>query len=122
MHAVSIGKLAGEFRSTRVILDHLGRNNQGTDTEWNDILALAKLPNTVMKFSGLDYSPLKLEQRVRQVFDSFGPDRIIWGGLGMNLPAFAAAKKRLDTLFAFASESDRKKIRGLNAIKLYGWS
>jgi predicted TIM-barrel fold metal-dependent hydrolase len=122
MHAASIGELAAEFRSTRVILDHLGRNNQGTDAEWKDILALAKSPNTVMKFSGLDYSPKKLEERVRQVFDSFGPDRIIWGGLGMNATAFTAARKRLDTLFAFATEADRKKIRGLNAMKLYGWS
>lgn len=122
MHAVAIGKLAGEFRSVPVVLDHLGRNNQGTDAEWKDVLALGKLPNTVMKFSGLEYSPAKLAERVKQVYEAFGPARIVWGGLGMDLPALAASQKRLDELFAFASETDRKSIRGWNALKLYGWS
>lgn len=122
MHARSIHQLAAEFKGTKVILDHLGRNNQGTDAEWQDVLALARLPNTIMKFSGLDYSPKQLAARVKQVFETFGPDRIIWGGLGMDLPAFQKAQQQLNQLFAFASESDRIKIRGLNAKSLYGWS
>jgi len=122
MHAPAIGQLAKGFRSVPVILDHLGRNNQGSDAEWKDVLALGKLPNTVMKFSGLDYSPVKLAERIRQVFEVFGPDRIVWGGLGMNLPSFDLASKRLNELFASSAESERNKIRGLNAMKLFGWS
>jgi L-fuconolactonase len=122
MHAKAIYALSAEFTSTKVILDHLGRNNQGTPQEWRDILALAKRPNTIMKFSGLEYSPKLLAERVRQVFDSFGPERIIWGGLGIDLPSFAKAKQQLNELFAFTTETNREKIRGRNALKLYGWA
>ncbi len=122
LHAPAIQKLATEFKSVKVILDHLGRNNQGTDAEWRQVLNLAKSPNTIMKFSGLEYSPNNLEARVKQVFEAFGPDRIVWGGLGMDLPSFQKANADLDRLFAFTTEANRNKIRGLNAKQLYGWS
>ncbi len=122
VHAKSIHQIATEFKSTKVILDHLARNNQGTDAEWQDVLALADLPNTIMKFSGLEYSPNHLAARVKQVFESFGPDRIVWGGLGMDLTAFQKAQHQLNQLFAFATEADRIKIRGLNAKSIYGWT
>ena len=122
IHARAIHKLATEFKSVKVILDHLGRNNQGTGAEWKQVLSLAKSPNTIMKFSGLEYSPNHLEARVKQVFEAYGPDRIIWGGLGMDLPAFKKASTDLERLFAFTTEANRAKIRGLNAMQLYGWS
>ena len=122
MHARAIGKLAGEFKGVRVVLDHLGRNNQGTEEEWKDVLQLARHKNTVMKFSGLEYSPKGLEARVKQVYESFGPQRIIWGGLGMNEAAFAKAQAELNRLFHFAKEGERELIRGKNALKLYGWA
>jgi L-fuconolactonase len=121
MHAVAIGKLAREFRGMNVVLDHLGRNNQGSPAEWKDVLALGKLPNTVMKFSGLEYSPVGLAERVKQVYEAFGPSRIIWGALGMDLPAFQTSRNRLNELFAFAGEQERNLIRGENSVKLYGW-
>jgi len=121
MHARAIGALAKEFSGVKVILDHLGRNNQGTDAEWLDVLALAKLPNTVMKFSGLPHSPRLQPERVKQVFEQFGPGRIIWGGLGMNAAAHEKAKQDFARLFAFAGEKEKAMIRGANAVKLYGW-
>jgi len=46
---------------------------------------------------------------------AFGPNRMIWGDLGMTLYKFQKAKQRLNELFAFASEAARQKICGLNA-------
>ena len=58
---------------------------------------------------------------VRRTYDAFGPDRMIWGGLGMNMPAFEKNLAMFEEMFAFASETDRAKIRGLNALKVFGF-
>jgi predicted TIM-barrel fold metal-dependent hydrolase len=58
---------------------------------------------------------------VRRIYDAWGPDRMIWGGLGMNMKAFDEQVRLLDELFAFAPEAAREKIRGANAMKLFRW-
>jgi predicted TIM-barrel fold metal-dependent hydrolase len=78
-----------------------------------------------MKYSAVSYSSREkypyrdAKTLVRRVFDAFGPDRIIWGGLGMNMGDFEKQAALLDQMFDFASETDRAKIRGLNARQLY---
>jgi L-fuconolactonase len=123
--APQINKLKQQFPSVPVVLDHLGRAIMGTDADFKDVLALAKFPNVYMKYSGLDYAsktgyPFEdAKPTVRQAFDAFGPDRMIWGGIGMNMASMERSVTVLDNMFAFASESDRAKIRGLTAMKLY---
>jgi predicted TIM-barrel fold metal-dependent hydrolase len=125
-HAPSIGKLAAEFRDTPVILDHLARSGQGRPAEHEAVLALAEYPHTVMKFSGWVYSSQEptphrdLAPLVRRTFEAFGPDRMIWGGLGHDMKAFENAVAVFEAAFAFAGEEDRAKIRGLTAKKLFG--
>jgi L-fuconolactonase len=126
-HADSIANLAQEFRSTTVILDHLGRAGMGTPAEYDRVLALAKLPKTVMKFSGWSYSTKQahphrdLTPLVKRTFDAFGSDRMIWGGLGHNRAQFDKAAEVFETAFGFASESDRAKVRGLTAKAIFRW-
>ena len=78
-----------------------------------------------MKYSGVEYSSKQpyphadVKPMVRRIFDAFGPDRLIWGGLGMNMEDFDKQARLLDSLFEFASEGDRAKIRGANAMKLF---
>jgi len=123
--APQIGELASQFRDVPVILDHLGRAGQGTAAEYDHVLELSKLPRVYMKYSGVEYSSKQpypypdVKPIVRKVYDAFGPDRIIWGGLGMNMPEFEKEAAMLDQMFDYASESDRAKIRGLNSMKLY---
>jgi predicted TIM-barrel fold metal-dependent hydrolase len=87
-HAPQIGELASQFAKTMVILDHLGGAGEGTVAEYDQVLRLANLPRVVMKFSGVSYSSKKphphtdAKTLVRKTFDSFGADRLIWGGLG----------------------------------------
>jgi L-fuconolactonase len=123
--APQIEELARQFPSMPVVLDHLARAGQGTPAEYDRVLALAKLPKVYMKYSGVGYSskekyPFRDAQPiVRKAYDAFGPDRMIWGGLGMNMDDFRKQSELLDGMFSFASESDKAKIRGLTAQKLY---
>jgi predicted TIM-barrel fold metal-dependent hydrolase len=123
--ARQIGELVKQFPDTPVILDHLARSGQGTPAEYQDVLKLAKAGRVYMKFSGVRYSskqafPYKdVQPLVRRTFDAFGPDRMIWGGLGANMDEFRKAVQVFDEMFAFASEGDRAKIRGLTAARLF---
>ena len=124
-YAPQIGALAAEFRDVPVILDHLGRAGQGTPAEYEELLKLAKLPRVYMKYSGVrysskkDYPHLDAKPVVRRAFEAFGPDRMLWGRLGHNMADFEKAVALFDQMFDYASEADRAKIRGLNAMKLF---
>jgi predicted TIM-barrel fold metal-dependent hydrolase len=124
-HAPAIEKLAMEFPETPVVLDHLARAGQGTPAEYDRVLALARLPRVIMKFSGWTYSSKEpaphrdLAPMVKRTFDAFGPDRMIWGGLGHNVKQFETAVGIFEAAFAFASAEDKAKIRGLTAKKLF---
>jgi predicted TIM-barrel fold metal-dependent hydrolase len=128
LHAPEVGALAREFADTPVIIDHLSRAGQGTAEEYARVLDLAKLKNVWMKFSGVNYSSQEppphrdAKPLVRRTYDAFGPDRMIWGGLGMNMRDFERNRATFEELFAFATERDRAKIRGTNAAKLFGWA
>ena len=125
--APAIGRIAAEFDDVPVILDHLGRAGMGTPADYAAVLKLAKLPRTYMKFSGWSYSSKQgppyrdAKPIVRQAYDAFGPDRILWGGLGHNDQQFADAIEVFDLMFDYATEPEKAAIRGLNAKKLFGF-
>ena len=124
-YAPQIAKLAEEFRDTIVVLDHLGRSGMGTADEYREILRLARFPGVYMKFSGVGYSSkqehpyLDAKPVVQQAFDVFGPDRMIWGGVGYSVEDMDRNAKMLDLLFDYASEEDRAKVRGLTAKRIF---
>jgi L-fuconolactonase len=120
-HAPEIGELAETFPDVSVVLDHLGRPAQGTPQEWEGVLALAKLPRVYLKYSGVSYVKGDAKPLVKRAFDAFGPDRIVWGGLGMNIKQFREQEQLFQKMFDYASVADRAKIRGLNAATLYGF-
>jgi predicted TIM-barrel fold metal-dependent hydrolase len=124
-YAPQIGALAEQFPQMPVILDHLARSGQGTPAEYDQVLKLARLPRVYMKFSGVTYSskagyPFRdVQPLVRRTYDAFGADRMVWGGLGMDMAAFEKNAAMFDEMFAFASAADRAKIRGQNAARLF---
>jgi predicted TIM-barrel fold metal-dependent hydrolase len=128
LHAPEIAKLAREFSSTPFIIDHLARAGFGTPEQYETVLGMAKLGNVYMKFSGVGYSSkqpaphLDAKPLVRRTFDAFGPQKMIWGGLGANMKAWKQAQSLFETQLDFASEKDRAQIRGLTAAKLFGWN
>jgi hypothetical protein len=46
---------------------------------------------------------------------------MVWGELGTTMANFDEAVELFNIMFDFASESDRLKIRGLTAQKLFGF-
>jgi predicted TIM-barrel fold metal-dependent hydrolase len=129
-YASSIGQLAKQFPDTPVILDHLARPGQGTPEEYDQVLRLSQLPRVYMKFSSTGvaasshqpYPHLDAQPTVKRVYSAFGPDRMMWGELGASMAEFDRATKLFDTMFEFAPESGRSKIRGLTAQKLFTFS
>jgi len=123
--APAIGELAAEFSGTPIILDHLARAGQGTPAEYEQVLRLAQFPRVYMKYSAVNYSSKQpypypdAKLLVRKAYDAFGADRTIWGGLGMNMAEFEKQSALFELMFDYAPESDRAKIRGLTAMKLF---
>jgi predicted TIM-barrel fold metal-dependent hydrolase len=124
-HAPQIGELVRQFPDVVVILDHLGRAGQGTAEEYPEVLKLASYPKVYMKYSGVAYcSKVKYPHRdvaplVRRVYDAFGADRIIWGSCGHTLEEFERHAQMLEQMFQFAPASERARIRGGNAARLF---
>lgn len=117
--ASNIHVLAAKVPDTVVILDHMGRPGQGTEEEYAEVLKLAKLPRVILKFSNWPEYKGDLNALTKRLYDTFGPDRMVWGGLGNTEPDFRKQSARFEELLAFAPEADRAKIRGGNAQRLF---
>lgn len=117
--APGIHALAAEFSGTTVILDHMGRPGQGTEAEYAEVLRLAALPRVIMKFSNWPEYKGDLNRLTRRIYDAFGPDRMIWGMVGATPADYVKQSARFEELLAFAPASDRAKIRGANARRLF---
>lgn len=140
-------RIASKFPDTRVIIDHFGHAGVGpavkkdggwapTDAEWgyrdpkdfDGVLKLAQLPQTVLKVSALQYSSREkhphhdIKPLARKAFDAFGPDRMMAGSLGSNEEAFREKQEVLNLNFDFLSSADRAKIRVGTAKKLFGFA
>ena len=88
---------------------------------------LAELPQMYMKYTSTGVETVSKEPYphagakplVKRVYEAFGADRMIWGGLGTNMTEFAREVKLFDLMFDFAPEAERAKIRGLTAQRLF---
>ena len=87
------------------------------------MIALAKSPRIYMRVEGLAAPAWygSASRLARRVYDAFGPDRLIWESYGGSSERCLEALALIDEIFSFASEDDRIKIRGLNAMKLFGF-
>jgi predicted TIM-barrel fold metal-dependent hydrolase len=117
--AANIRALAAKFSDTTVILDHMGRPGGGTEAEYQDVLAMAKLPKVILKYSNWAEYKGDLGALTRRLYDTFGPRRMIWGGVGNTAEEFRKNSARFEELLAFASAADRAAIRGGNAQRLF---
>jgi predicted TIM-barrel fold metal-dependent hydrolase len=124
------------YPGTRVIVDHLGQLDlkaADPEPELRHLLALARYPNVWVKVSELTsvsrsgkYPFTDAYPWVKRVHDAFGPDRLLWG---TGYPGATRADFRRPTLadelilvrekIPFFTASDREKILGTNAAKLW---
>jgi L-fuconolactonase len=136
-------KLTELCPDTEFVLDHCGNADPkafgkfGPDAgapehepdPWKrDIAALAKRPNVICKISGIvarapaGWKAADLAPIVNHCLESFGPDRVVFGGdwpvclLGAKLKEWVAA---LDEIIAARPVEERKKLWSANAMKFY---
>ncbi|MBI1896310.1 MAG: amidohydrolase family protein [Acidobacteria bacterium] len=123
--APQVRRLASQFRSLPVVIDHLSRAGQGTPAEYEEVLRLGDLPRVYMKFSGVRYSSKQphphadAKPLVKRTFQVFGAERMIWGVLGTDRKEHAQAKALFDFMFDEAGPSRRALVAGETARKLY---
>jgi predicted TIM-barrel fold metal-dependent hydrolase len=115
-YAPQIEELAREFPDVSIVLDHLGRAHDGSAAEVDRLMGLGKRGNVFMKYSGPATGDAAL---ARRAFDSFGPDHMICGYVGMDAAAFAKWNGEFEQAFARISEGDRAKIRVSTAKGLF---
>lgn len=144
--APQIEQLGRQFPATRIIVDHFGHAGVGgalktakgwahakaelgynDPKEFDQVLRLAKLPQVILKVSGLQYSSrapfphTDIRPYARRAFEAFGPDRMVWGSFGSTLASFREKVQIFAANFDFLTAADRAKIRGLTAKRLYGF-
>ncbi len=117
--APAIHALAARFPDTTVILDHMGRPGQGTEAEYDEVLKLAALPHVILKYSNWPEYKGDLGKLTKRIYDTFGPERMIWGMVGTSQADYVKQSARFEELLAFASENERAGIRGGNAQRLF---
>lgn len=131
-----MGAFAGvlqKFPTLRLIIDHAGREpfDLADETVWadlNDTLVLARYPNTAIKvsslpsFSSQPYPFPVLHAPLRQIYDSFGPQRMLWGSDITRLRWDFDDNIRLFTeALPFLSQDDKEWIMGKSAARACGW-
>ena len=150
---VSCNGSAAEFASTEfshlveslpsvpIVIEHLGAStNRDRDGALDDtrrkVLALSRFPNTYMKIHGLgefatrampvtDAFPFvhPIPPRLREAYDAFGADRLMWGS---NFPPVSGLEGYRNSLrlpmahFADVSEAERAAIFGGTAARVFG--
>jgi predicted TIM-barrel fold metal-dependent hydrolase len=114
--------IAERHPGLRIVIDHLALVRTKDAAAFADLpalLALAKRPNVAAKasalpcFSSEPYPYRNLHPYIRQVFDAFGPRRMLWG---TDLTRLPCSYRQGITFFteelAFLSESDKEWVMG----------
>ncbi len=125
-----------QYRDVRVIIDHLGQIDLGASDptpEMKKLLAMARYDNVWVKVSELTsvskshaYPFADALPWVKQVYDAFSPERLLWGtGYPGKARAHYQRPKLTDELalvrghIPFFTPEDQKKILGTNAAVLW---
>ena len=127
-YAEGFEPLIGEFRSVRVLIDHLGRPFQGTAKEHARVVGWGKYEHVVMKLSAVPdrrtYPHRDPAGVVRQLTDAYGADRLMHGG-GYSATAtgesYRKERERVAGFLAHLSAADRVKVFGGTAAKVFGF-
>jgi L-fuconolactonase len=138
-------KLVDQCPNTQFILDHCGNANfyivageagdpasaPHTRQQWlDDIAALAARPNVVCKISGIiasarpgDWTASDLAPTINHCLDSFGPDRVVFGGdwpvCTLGAP-YASWVNALKIVIRNRREEEQRKLLHDNAARIYG--
>lgn len=123
--------LVGKCKGTRFVLDHCGNPDLKRHERWKkDLAALARHENVVCKVSGIVASATPggwkaedLAPVVRHTLDTFGPDRVMFGGdwpVCLLAATFAQWVNALREIVAGRSAVEQRKLFHDNAMAFYG--
>ena len=127
------------YPGVRVVIDHLARVELAGPDPVREVAMLTRLAryrNVWVKVSELNLlSPSKKHpyadtfDGVKRVYDAFGPDRLLWGTGFQGTTRAQAGRLSLEAELAlvrreipFLMGSDREKILGRNAARLWGFA
>lgn len=129
-------KLVDQCPKTRFIVDHCGNmgvqsKDEALRAKWmQGMKEFAARPNVVCKISGLiasakpkEWKPADLAPNMHYSMQTFGPDRIMFGGDWPVCTLAATYREWVDalkTITADFTEVNRKKLFHDNAVKFYG--
>jgi len=125
--------VAARFPGLRLVVDHLGADLFSPVGDrfrhWDDVAALAKFDNVHLKVSALpeatgEQFPFPAAQeRIREVYERFGPDRLMWGSnypLTRRVCTYAEALDLIRVACDFFTPEDRAKVLGGTAKAVFG--
>lgn len=123
---------ADQTRNVKIVVDHIAKPSikTGEKTHWElNMAALSTFPNISCKLSGMvteanwkNWSYQQIEPFMDEVFEAFGPDRIMYGSdwpvclvAGSYDDQFSVVMKYISRL----SDSEKRKVLGENAKRFY---
>lgn len=124
-------KLVGECKGTRFVLDHCGNPDLKKHEQWKkDLAAVAKHENVVCKVSGIiasappgRWKAEDLAPVVNHTLDTFGPERVMFGGDWPVCLLTATFAEWIDVLTQIVAErkvEEQRKLFHDNAVAFYG--
>jgi len=125
-YAPGFEPLIKEFKSVRVMIDHLGRPFQGTPKEHAVVIGWSKYTNVRMKLSAVPdrktYPHRDPAPVVKALTEAYGAERLMYGG-GFGPKAtgdtYRAERERIAGLLAHLSAADRDLIFGVTAARFF---
>ena len=128
----AVAELVRRVPEVHFILDHFGKPpvaKRQIEPWAGDLKRLAALPNTSCKISGLateadwkDWKPADLEPYFNVVFETFGFDRVIFGGDWPVMTLATDYQRWVETVLQFTArrtDSERHRLFQTNAEKTY---
>ncbi|WP_322048122.1 amidohydrolase family protein [Paraburkholderia sp. J67] len=125
-------KIVRRYPKLRLIVDHLGVPRGASGPTAFDhlpaLLALARYPNVHVKAAGVgDYAldpwPFRsIEPTLRQIFDAFGPQRIVWASdLSRLHHPYRQCVTHFSEALSWLSDAERADVMGGNLCRLLDW-
>jgi predicted TIM-barrel fold metal-dependent hydrolase len=116
------------YEDVQVRIDHMAYPPVDRPEELEKLLRLSRYPQVYVKISGTwavskeDYPYRDTHATVKQIYDAFGPERLMWGTdwpLVEQQCGYTGALDLVRKAFTFLSDEDRAWILGKTVLKLW---
>ncbi len=131
----AFGRIAERHPRLKMHIDHIGRGGGRADAKDDaayanlpEMLALAKLPNVAVKLSGApstssqSYPYRNIHGYLRQIIETFGPDRCFWG---TDITRMPISYRQCVTMFTeempWLKGRDLERVMGGAVVDWLGW-